>query len=559
MVFQQPAYQHAIHDFRTARQRAALQDVLARLTGKSTGLLSYEEVAQKLKLAERSNRGLQQIPVNAIIGSVGRYADFTRTFLPRQRNDEQRWARVKALAADPKAGWPPIEVYKVGEAYFVLDGNHRVSIARQEGLDTIEAYVTEVRTRVPLTPDTQPDDLIVKSEYAAFLDRTRLADLRPNVDLSMTAPGQYVKLEQQIEYLRYLAKVEQGKEIPFDEAAAIWYDDVYLPVETAIRERGMLHWFPDRTATDLYVWVSEYRLALEQELGAEIRPEAALTDLAVKKDSRAGSTENKPGSWRTARMVDRYTENLFKEILVPLSGGEECWDAAEQAVMVAAREDARLYGLHIVDSEDEKHTPQVATIQARFEEICQQAGVKENFLVESGDIPKKICERALLTDLVILNTLHPPPEGLGGLGSGLRTIIARCARPILAVCCNVCTMDKALLAYDGSPKAREALFVATYLAEQWMTSLTVMAITEGSRVTDSVLDDAQAYLDLHEIQAEFITASGPISLLHDVMDERGTNLLLMGGYSLSALEELLQGSAVDSMLRENHCPIFICR
>ncbi len=559
MIFQQPAYHHAIHDFRTARQRAALQDVLAHLTGKSTDLLSYEDVAQKLKLAERSNRGLEQIPVNAIIGSVGRYADFTRTFLPRQRNDEQRWARVKALAADPKAGWPPIEVYKVGDVYFVLDGNHRVSIARQEGLATIEAFVTEVRTRVPLTPDTQPDDLIVKSEYAEFLERTRLADLRPNVDLSITAPGQYVKLEQQIEYLHYLAEAQQGKEIPFDEAAALWYDDVYLPVETAIRERGMLHWFPDRTATDLYIWVSEHRLALEQELGAEIRPEAALTDLAVKRDSRVGSMETKPGSWRTARMVDRYTENLFKEILVPLSGGAECWDAVEQAVMVAAREDARLYGLHIVDSEKDKNTLWVAAIQARFEEICQRVGVRESFLVESGDVPKKICERALLTDLVILNTKHPPPAGLGGLGSGLRTIIARCARPIMAVCCNVCTMDKALLAYDGSPKAREALFVATYLAEQWITSLTVMAITDGSRVTVSVLDDARAYLDLHEVAAEFITASGPISLLHNVMDERGINLLLMGGYSLSALEELLKGSAVDIMLRENHCPVFICR
>src|SRR5919109_3017591 len=89
-------YQAALQNFREARQQAALQEVLARVTGKSNELLSYEQVVQKLKLSNRTERGVQSIPVNAIVGSVDRYTDFTRTFLPRRDDDRERWARVQA-------------------------------------------------------------------------------------------------------------------------------------------------------------------------------------------------------------------------------------------------------------------------------------------------------------------------------------------------------------------------------------------------------------------------------------------------------------------------------
>jgi hypothetical protein len=154
-------YQSALQDFNDARLKGSLQEALARLTGKSNELLSYDEVAQKLKLRARSDRGIQEIPVDAIVGSVGRYTEFTRTFLPRRLEDQDRWARVKAVMIE--TGLEPIEVYKVGEVYFVLDGNHRVSIARQEGFEFIEAHVIEVNTNIPITPDLQPDDLITKA------------------------------------------------------------------------------------------------------------------------------------------------------------------------------------------------------------------------------------------------------------------------------------------------------------------------------------------------------------------------------------------------------------
>jgi len=126
----QTAYAQAIIDFQNARRKADMQTLLSLLTGKSNELLSYEDVRQKLRAIEGSRRELQDIPLDAIVGSVGRYTDFNRDFLPRNESDQHRWVRVM-VEATGLTGLPPIEVYQVGEVYFVLDGNHRVSVARQ--------------------------------------------------------------------------------------------------------------------------------------------------------------------------------------------------------------------------------------------------------------------------------------------------------------------------------------------------------------------------------------------------------------------------------------------
>ena len=235
--------QMAIHDFQSARQRGAVQEILARFTGRSTQLLSYEEVAEKLKLHARTERGVQHIPLDAIVGSVGRNTEFTRSFLPRRAGDRERWANVKAVFMDMSTGatLPPIEVYKVGEVYFVVDGNHRVSIARQEKFTTIEARVIEFKTDIKLTPDVQPDELIIKAEYAEFIDTTRITDLRPNVDLSMTTCCQYDKLMHEICVQEVLLEKERKSGIPFQDAVSAWYDTIYIPLAEAIRDRGLLH------------------------------------------------------------------------------------------------------------------------------------------------------------------------------------------------------------------------------------------------------------------------------------------------------------------------------
>ena len=546
-------FQMAIRDFHDARQRAAIQEVLDRLRGRPTQLLSYEEVAEKLNLHVRTERGTQDIPLDAIVGSVGRYTEFTRSFLPRREGDLERWASVKA-AMDEGLGLPPIEVYKVGEAYFVIDGNHRVSIARQEGFKYIEARVIEFRTSIPLTPDISHEDLIVKAEYASFLDATRIMDARPNVDLNVTACCQYDKLMDQIRLCQYLLQEEQKKDVSLQEAAANWYDTIYIPLAEAIRDRGLLRWFPDRTITDLYIWISENRSALEKELGWEIQSDIAATGLILER-----SASSEPGSWRKARIATRYTDHLFQDILVPLSGVEASWFSVEQAILIARREHARLHGLHIVDAKGKLQSPNALAVQAKFQQLCLEANVEGKLAIEAGEITGKIRERASLMDLIVLMIEHPPLGGLSSLASPFRTIMVNCSLPLLGIPRQVTQFQRALLAYDGSPSAREALFVATYLAEMWKTELLVFTTLDGSRVKKDVQDHVRRYLEFHEVNAEYlISERGAMDHLKNTLEECKVDLLLMGTYGVSLLRQVIGGSALDYMLRETPVPLFVC-
>lgn len=554
MPIDQFKLQIAIHDFQSARQRASIQEVLARITGKPTELLSYEEVAEKLKLHIRSERGVQQIPLDAIVGSVGRYTDFTRTFLPRRAEDRDRWVGVRAAFLEGGADLPPIEVYKVGEVYFVIDGNHRVSIARQEKFTTIEAHVIEVRTAVPLTRDVKAEDLIIKAEYAEFLEITRITDLRPNVDLSVTVPGQYQKLMEQICTRECLLERNARSTVPFALAAEDWYDNVYIPLAEAIRDRGLLRWFSGRTITDLYLWISENRTALEKELGWEIESEIAATGLILER-----SAQSEPGSWRKARTSTRYTDHLFTDILVPVSGTERSWAALEQATRIARHENARLHGLHIVDSKEKIQSPGSLAIQAQFNQRCSDANVNGRLAIEFGDIARKIRERAAMTDLIVLKIEHPPMGGLAAITSAFRTIIVNSSSPILGIPDRATDFKRALLSFDGSPTAKEALFVAAYLAEMWKTELVVFTALDGSKVKADVQESVRRYLEIHEVEAEYILSErGAMDDLNQTAEEREIDLVLMGSYGVSMLRQVLSGSALDYMLRKSKVPMLIC-
>ena len=500
-------------------------------------------------------RGVYDIPLKAIIGSVGRYNEFNRDFLPLKNDDQQRWARVKTAVDNPlSVGLPPIDVYKVGEAYFVLDGNHRVSVARQEGFEFIEAHVIDVKTDIPITPDTQPDDLIIKAEYANFLAQTELARLRPGVDLSVSVPGQYDKLLEHIQVHRYFMGIDFQHDISYPEAVVHWYDEVYTTTTEPVRERGLLRWFPGRTETDMYLWVSAYRANLENELGWSIRPEAAAEKLATQENPSSDLSET--GSWRTAKMFARYTDRLFVDILVPLTGMDENWPAFDQAILVAQKENSTLYGLHIIPRGLKVEKSETEAIQARFQQRCQEANLPGSLMVEKGNISRQVSERALLTDLVVLNVSHPPPPGLSSLHSGLRSIIWQSARPILTVPGKVSPMDNALLAFDGSAKSKEALFVATYLAEKWHTKLTVLTIAGDD--SHSVQEYAQSYLDLHEIKADYRLKSGSFNIFLDTIQEYQINLVVMGSYSGTALKQVISDSAVNFLLRKADCSLLIC-
>jgi nucleotide-binding universal stress UspA family protein len=569
-----------VQDFREARRKADIQEVLARFTGQNTQLLAYDEVREKLKIKGSAECGLEDIPLDSIVGSVGRYADFTRDFLPREPVSESRWVHIKMAATD-QTGLDPIEVYQIGEAYFVRDGNHRVSVARDLGATHIQAYVTEIRTRVPLERDTKPDELILKAEYAEFLEYTHLDELRPEADLSVTVPGQYPILAEHIEIHRYFMGLDFHRDIPYEEAVTHWFDTVYCPVTLVIRERGVLDSFPDRTEADLYLWLTEHRAALEKELGWQFNSDDAAIDLLNQNSPKPGNVvsrlgeklletisldtlESGPptGQWRAERLAAHRADRLFTEILVPLNGEASGWCAFEQALSITQKESARLRGLHVIPAEADRDKPGALAIQAEFQRRCQEAGVPGELAISSGDVAGQICDRARWVDLVVVNLAHPPPpQPLARLSSGFRTLLQRSPRPVLAVTQSVTSLNSALLAYDSSPKAEEALFVATYLAGQWKIPLVVLTVLDARHPAPPLaLEHAQKYLEEHGVQAIFISRYESVAAtILKVAAEQECDLLIMGGYGHKPVMQVVVGSTVDQVLRESPKPVLICR
>lgn len=252
--------------FSDVRGQAFYRSVLHFLKGEPDKLLSFDKVQTMLKLNHTHYLGLQNVELDKIVGSVGRYEDFTREFLPKRDSNEFRWRRIYDLS-EAQEGIPPIELYKVGEAYFVRDGNHRVSVARANGLPSIEAFVTEYASPVDVSPGDTMDQILIKIGAANFLQNTRLNELRPEQDIQLTNPGRYKFLLEHIAVHKYLKEVESGHEISDDESVTSWYDNVYMPVINEIRERDILKYFPGRTEADLYAWIILHRAALEDVYG----------------------------------------------------------------------------------------------------------------------------------------------------------------------------------------------------------------------------------------------------------------------------------------------------
>jgi hypothetical protein len=244
-----------MHVFQNARGRAFWQEMFAVLRGKSAELMSFDDIRERLRLTEELYRGLQDIPVDKIRGSVGRYRDFTSTFLPRKNEMQERWSRVYAVA-NSMMGLPPIEVYQVGDVYFVRDGNHRVSVAKQLGQKTIQSHVTELTSPVPFYAGMTEEDIDSAGAYADFLEATGFNRTRiHHQSMRLSDPSRYPDLLDLIRIHRAILNENNVQPVALEQAATDWYDHVYRPAVTAIRKYKAMDAHPDRTEADLFLWL----------------------------------------------------------------------------------------------------------------------------------------------------------------------------------------------------------------------------------------------------------------------------------------------------------------
>jgi uncharacterized protein (TIGR00730 family) len=333
----EPAVRHqADSAFSVARRRAAFQRIWGLLTGQARGhLLSFEEVRDRLNIRGQHYAGVQTIPIEKIAGTVGRYQEFNRAFLPTQEFIRERWKGVYT-AAHSAAGLPPIDVYQIGDVYFVRDGHHRVSVLKELGATTVEAVVTELETPIRLSSDVDEADLDLKAEYAAFLAETGLAELLPEQRIEFTLPGQYHKLLEHIAVHRYFVGLREQREIPYSEAVARWYQEVYGPVVLAISEEGLLAQFPQRTAADLYLWIVEHRHYLNERYGQDVPLEEAAADFSKEFGSRAAKKQLEAG----VKRAKEAGKKPKKPLLVAVFGSGSA--AAEPALLDQAERLGRL-------------------------------------------------------------------------------------------------------------------------------------------------------------------------------------------------------------------------
>jgi hypothetical protein len=294
---------NAMEQFKEARRKAFWNALLSYLRGRPNRLLSWEEVRHKLDVGGAICRGVQTVPLDRIVGSVGRYRDFDRAFLPKKDSTARRWRSI-ARAHYDDVSLPPVMLYQVGDAYFVVDGHHRISVARARGLQFVDARVTKVEARVPVTADLDADELEIKGEYARFLERTQLDELRPDQRIEFTIGGAYDRLLEHIAVHRHAMGLEGQRFIPQDEAVCDWYDHLYMPLVHIIREKGILADFPGRTEADLYLWIVDHQHDLREQCGPGVITERAAEHFA-----------------------DRYTRHPLKRMVKAvqeLVSGQDC-------------------------------------------------------------------------------------------------------------------------------------------------------------------------------------------------------------------------------------------
>jgi len=250
----------AENDFLRARRGQVLSRLAAWLRREPDDvniMLPYDEVVAALGYQGERRIGLRVIALDSIVGSVDRTRDFDRRFRPTSARVRERWERL-ALAQRRGESVPPIEVYRIGDLHFVQDGHHRVSVAHALGLDVIEAYVTEVRTRLSAQGIRYRGDLIVKDHRRLFLDRVPLAG-EARAAILVTDPLDYARLGEHIEAWGFRLMQDSGEFLDRPVVARRWYAEEYLPVVAMLKAADLLD---GRTETETYLRVAGERYRL---------------------------------------------------------------------------------------------------------------------------------------------------------------------------------------------------------------------------------------------------------------------------------------------------------
>jgi hypothetical protein len=220
-------------------------------------LLELEEVERRLKPFGRRYLGLREIPLDALVGTDGRASSFTRDFRPLRSFSRDRLRSLRRAFAD--GGFPPIVTVKLGEAYFVIDGHHRVALTRRGGAEMIDADVTELIARVPLTAGADMLEVVLRELERIFLEDSGLAEARPGVRVAVSRPALYLELLENLQVHGYHMMRGRGLVLERAQIAADWYESIYAPTLAALERLHLGPRYRDAPAGDLFLVLHRHR------------------------------------------------------------------------------------------------------------------------------------------------------------------------------------------------------------------------------------------------------------------------------------------------------------
>lgn len=287
-------------NFDAARRAALMGDLIRAFQGRALELVSFDEVREVLRLRSLVERGRMEVPIDAIVGTLGREGEFNRAFLPRFEEQRRRWEAVRNLA-EGHVGFASVELYRVGQLYFVVDGHHRVSVARTLGAVAIEADVREFVTDLPLEDASSVETVLLDVARDEFREATALDDERLDGFRLTNARG-YVRLLEHIAVHRYFLGIEQQREISWSEAVESWITTVHAPMVEAIAASRLLEEFPGRTATDLYLFVMDHLHYLREQYAPETIGPARAVKEVEESASHAATLRSRLLRWLRARL-----------------------------------------------------------------------------------------------------------------------------------------------------------------------------------------------------------------------------------------------------------------
>lgn len=267
-------------DFAKAKSKAFFNEIQHLLTPEEATLISLNDVKKLIKPQNETYVGMKTIPIEKVVGSEGRYQDFDNKFFPKSSHLKNRWQHVDE-AAIQAIDLPPIKVYEISGLYFVRDGNHRVSVAKARGTEFIDAEVVSLQSEIVLkTPDNIADMVkqIINYEKRVFYSETNFGDITDYWCLDFSRTGRYDVIYNHILTHKYYLNQSSETEISMEDAILSWFNTVYMPLVSSIRQNKIMRYFPKRTLSDLYVWVVRYWDDVKRKYGGAVSIETAVED-----------------------------------------------------------------------------------------------------------------------------------------------------------------------------------------------------------------------------------------------------------------------------------------